>query len=409
MYVSHLLDIPSVTSESPSELKTLLNGTVKILSALEQLKQPVKQWNVLIIPLNIRKLDARTFREWETSISKSSGPPTFTQSQEWIQQRVDILETIAESHGTKGKKLDSRTSRVQAHFISKDTGAYCSGSHFILHCSNFKEKSLSERKTFVTTKGLCFNCLGFHRSLECRNTNRCRDCKGEHHTLLHDPTRPLNVNTAATVTYAFASTSVLAPIMQPNFTKGQSINVNVICASTSIQSALLATALVTVRDTNGCLHTARAIISRGSQCSIVSEALIEKLKLPRMASTTSVTRVANSYAVPSKGSSILDLSPYHGQNTRIKFTAQILPLITSYGPRYHALPSTWTHLKGVQLADNFESPPNEINILFGADLYPEIVLEGLVKGPVGTLMAQKTIFGWVLSGPNQSPATYSSP
>ena len=116
MYVSHLLDIPSVTSESPSELKSLLNGTVNILSALE-LERPVKQWDDLIIPLTIRKLDARTFCEWETSISKSSEPPTFTQLQKWIQQRVDMLETIAESHGTKGKKLESRTFRVQAHLI----------------------------------------------------------------------------------------------------------------------------------------------------------------------------------------------------------------------------------------------------------------------------------------------------
>ena len=122
-----------------------------------------------------------------------------------------------------------------------------------------------------------------------------------------------------------------------------------------------------------------------------------KLKLPRMASTTSVTGVANSYRVPSKGSSVLDLSPCHSQNTRIKFTAQILPLITSHRRCYHTLPSTWTHLKGLQLADNFVSPPNEIDILHGRDLYPEILVEGLVKGPVGTPMAQKTIFSWVLS------------
>ena len=80
MYVSHFLDIPSVTSESPSELKSLLNGTINILSALEQLKRPVKQWDDLIIPLTIRKFDARTFGEWEITISKSSEPPTFTQS-----------------------------------------------------------------------------------------------------------------------------------------------------------------------------------------------------------------------------------------------------------------------------------------------------------------------------------------
>ena len=125
-----------------------------------------------------------------------------------------------------------------------------------------------------------------------------------------------------------------------------------------------------------------------------------------MASTTSVTGVANSYPVPSKGSSVLDLLPCHSKNTRIKFTAQILSLFTSYRPCDHVLPSTATHLKGLQLADNFVSPPNEIDILLGADLYLEILL---VKGPVESPMAQKTIFGWVLSGPIQAAATYSAP
>ena len=141
--------------------------------------------------------------------------------------------------------------------------------------------------------------------------------------MLHDPTRISNVNTAATVTSAFASTSESAPIMQSNFTKGQSINVNLNCQSTSIQSMLLATLLVKIQDTNGFLDTARAIINPGSQCCFVLEALLNKLKLPRMASSTSVAGVANSYPFASKGSSVLDLSPYHSQNTWIKFTAQI--------------------------------------------------------------------------------------
>ena len=187
--------------------------------------------------------------------------------------------TIAESHGTKDKKLEARTSRVQAHLISMDTCAFCSGNHFILHYNNFKVKPLSERKTFVTTEGLCFNCLGFSKNADYRNTNRCRYCKDKHHTLLHDPTWLSNVNTTSTVTSTFASTSVSAPIMQLKFTKGQSLNVNLNCQSTSIQSMLLATTLVKVQDTNGCLYAARAMINHGSQCSFVFEALLEKLKL----------------------------------------------------------------------------------------------------------------------------------
>ncbi|XP_026739251.1 uncharacterized protein LOC113502069 [Trichoplusia ni] len=42
--------------------------------------------------------------------------------------------------------------------------------------------------------------------------------------------------------------------------------------------------------------------------------------------------------------------------------------------------------------------PNKIDILLGADVYGYIVKEGIIKSPSGTLMAQNTTLGWVLSG-----------
>ena len=94
-------------------------------------------------------------------------------------------------------------------------------------------------------------------------------------------------------------------------TKGQSLNVNLNCHSTSIQSTLLVTALVKVRYTNGRLHTARAIIDPWSQCWFVPEVLLKKLKLLQMNSAASVIGVANAYPVSSKESSILDWYPCH--------------------------------------------------------------------------------------------------
>ena len=35
----------------------------------------------------------------------------------------------------------------------------------------------------------------------------------------------------------------------------------------------------------------------------------------------------------------------------------------------------------------------------GADVYPYILLDGLIKGAPGTPIAQRTIFGWTLTGP----------
>ena len=37
------------------------------------------------------------------------------------------------------------------------------------------------------------------------------------------------------------------------------------------------------------------------------------------------------------------------------------------------------------MADDFREVPSEIDILLGADIFPEILLDGLVKGPAGLL------------------------
>ena len=42
----------------------------------------------------------------------------------------------------------------------------------------------TERWTVVKKEKLCFNCLGYRKSSACQSKNRCRICKGKHHTSL---------------------------------------------------------------------------------------------------------------------------------------------------------------------------------------------------------------------------------
>ena len=66
-------------------------------------------------------------------------------------------------------------------------------------------------------------------------------------------------------------------------------------------------------------------------------------------------------------------------------------------------------MKGLQLADDFRETPTEIDILLEADIFPEILLDGLVKGPSGTPIAQRMILGWIVSGPIAKLNTSKSP
>ena len=76
----------------------------------------------------------------------------------------------------------------------------------------------------------------------------------------------------------------------------------------------------------------------------------------------------------------------------------MIPFITKYAPFFHELPESWNHLINLQMADTFQSPPTGSDVLLGADISSEIMIEGFKKGASGTPLAQRTIFGWILSG-----------
>ncbi|XP_026328045.1 uncharacterized protein LOC113236254 [Hyposmocoma kahamanoa] len=52
----------------------------------------------------------------------------------------------------------------------------------------------------------------------------------------------------------------------------------------------------------------------------------------------------------------------------------------------------------MELADPSFDTPNRIDIILGAEVYSQILLEGLIRGSSGSVVAQHTRLGWILSG-----------
>ncbi|XP_072946166.1 uncharacterized protein [Epargyreus clarus] len=60
--------------------------------------------------------------------------------------------------------------------------------------------------------------------------------------------------------------------------------------------------------------------------------------------------------------------------------------------------SEWAEIENLPLADPTYATPDKIDMLLGAEVYGQILLDGIVKQSEGSLIAQNTIFGWILSG-----------
>ncbi len=63
--------------------------------------------------------------------------------------------------------------------------AMCQERHGIYHCEKFKELAVKERRQL---KNLCFRCLGEDMPTRNRSTYKCKECKADHHSLLHKAT-----------------------------------------------------------------------------------------------------------------------------------------------------------------------------------------------------------------------------
>ena len=68
------------------------------------------------------------------------------------------------------------------------------------------------------------------------------------------------------------------------------------------------------------------------------------------------------------------------------------------------------HLIGLGLADPSFHTPGRIDILLGADVYPQVMVkQPMITGSVSDPAAQETIFGWAIVGPVKSKGSYIQP
>ena len=107
---------------------------------------------------------------------------------------------------------------------------------------------------------------------------------------------------------------------------------------------------------------------------------------------------------PCKSSSHLanmTLSPLQDRTTQVKVMAAVVKTVTNDLPAQEIAPvDQLPHLSGLGLADPSFHTPGRIDILLGADVYPQLMLkQPMATGSIHDPAAQQTIFGWTIVGP----------
>ncbi|XP_026729604.1 uncharacterized protein LOC113495194 [Trichoplusia ni] len=165
------------------------------------------------------------------------------------------------------------------------------------------------------------------------------------------------------------------------------------------KQVLLATALVEAQTRSGSTQLLRVLLDQGSQASFIAESAVQLLGLKKTPVKTVISGIggeksafASKYAVTVTIHSRLDPS------FSIQVHAFVLGSITSILPSKKLEVFSWPELTQITLADPDFHTPSKIDILLGAEIYGQVLREGLIKSSPNAPIAQNTVLGWILSG-----------
>lgn len=254
-----------------------------------------------------------------------------------------------------------------------------------------------ERQNFVQTSKLCFNCLApTHAAVKCRQSFSCKKCGRRHHTLLHFERE--NQEPASSLELAAAVPPSESQQERASTTRGDTtITATFSRGELQPNSVLLATAKVKVIRSNGFKQIIRALLDQGSQASFVTKSTVQLLGLVRKPVSGWVSGLGDG-RMRIKYTVSLRLESRHNPGSYILINAYVLHSLTSLLPSTNVSTSKWAEIDNLPLADPTYATPGKIDILLGAEVYSEILLDGVMKHPGCNLIAQNTVFGWILSG-----------
>ncbi|XP_015119829.1 uncharacterized protein LOC107043042 [Diachasma alloeum] len=429
---SRVLELPKITK--PTE-QNLTDNVAAVVESLDQLRTVagLSEANLteqLFAHLLRKSLDAESLRQWELKLGDAKDFPS-------LKEFVVFVESCARGINA-GSKLHSRQQiTAPSKPPIKKKGAYaatqqvedsaqqnshqrkecsmCKGNHFVDKCQQFKELDPVKRNGLAIDKKLCFRCLGTHKKDRCSSDEQCHKCKGSHHTLIHGGSRytgwapPRRDSEAAGFSgtanrpaeeridedQTKPSTSTAAVNLNNQMTNGNQQSNQ---PSEDQQSVLLATARVTVKSPRGFSSRARVLIDQGSEVSFISEKLVNQLHLPRKSTTLELIGIGGVNSGSTRGLVSVTLQAING-NQQVQISAHILKKLTAILPSFSCASANIGSLENLQLADQQYLKPGPIDIIIGADNYGRIIRDEVVKSKQSKVVGQRTVFGWILSGP----------
>ena len=405
-----LFALKPVTRKSARDLEKLRATVSEVLEALDALGGRTEHWDFIIVYFVCHHLDIESHEAWELKQGDSTEYPTHRALDSFLETRARALESVDMRHPSQRfsapvGRQPPRTppARVCAatrapRQTPKASCSCCTGPHYISMCNQYQAKSPDQRRQLVISKSLCLNCLGGYPVSDCISVKRCPICGENHHTTIHPRQDSGLPNTSATSSAPSSGSS--NPVSASNrLQSSTSATSHHATRLNETPQTLLATAVVKTLSPQGHHLIVRALLDQGSELSFVCESLVQTLKLPRSNSNILLCGIGAQTSLSTRGLVTLRLQHRSSPEVNINVEAHIIPRITGKIPTGPVPLESCAQFSGLDLADPSFNVPGHVDILLGANIYAHLLNEEIRRTDLQAPVAQRTVFGWIISGP----------
>ncbi|XP_066603284.1 uncharacterized protein [Prorops nasuta] len=387
-FLDQISQVPTLRGDNFKVLKEVRDSVTVALNALKTMGYGVDQWDPIIVHSLKNKLDDTLRLAWEMYLGSSKDYPTFIQFSEFLTRHINSLQSLGNKPKTS-KKESGISLKSHATSVNSTGCAHCGSNHFLYQCNDYLALTPQARSKFAFSQNLCFNCLRpGHSCSNCSSSSRCRKCSKLHHTLLHFDKSGTRGSKARGTTPAVNSASEPEP---------SSSNTTTHLSVSDTPSGLLATFSARIDAHDGSRIIVLGLVDTGSETSFISENLAQQLRVSRKRVNATIHGVSLNSAQYVRAEVQITLHSLSRHGVSLDITALILLRITQYMPPTYS-PSSFPALSEIDLPDNFASTRAPIDVLIGADYLAALMEGAYMHSPDYTLLAQRTIFGWIVAG-----------
>ncbi|XP_055844957.1 uncharacterized protein LOC129911250 [Episyrphus balteatus] len=397
-FIETFLSLPTANNSNVQTLRKISDGADEVVRGLSALDKTGRDpW---LIYLLLNKLDSDTKQAWAENIG-SREDVTVVELLDFLELRCNAFEACQSLSSRSGSSRTKQSNNIRAHLagpsdsISKSKCPMCQDNHVLTQCTKFVALDIDSRRSFAKTNSLCFNCLkAGHSSQKCFSTFRCRVCRSRHHSLVH-PDDAANTNQVSLTGSSNQTQSSSSTSAQSNTT--ESLVSNHSLDVSRPKKTLLPTILARIQDNQGNLIDCRVLLDSGSQSTFIVESFAQRLGYHRKHSRIPILGLSSTEVGYTKGLISLNLRS-RVNSSHLFVDAFILDKLTSNLPTKLIDVSSWSHIQNLDLADPTFNVAAPIDVLLGGDKLWSILKDGQIRGPNGCPIAQRTSFGWVITG-----------